>query len=322
MVKRSRRLNGTVISVGNITWGGTGKTPIVIRLAQELAAHGCHPAVLTRGYFRKAAARGPVTVSDGEKIRAAVETAGDEPSLIARRARGAAVMVGPDRYSAGTQAQQEYGSDVFILDDGFQHWKLQRDVDIVCINAVNPFGNGHLIPAGILREPLNALRRATLVILTNSDSVAPEILDVIASRITAVTGKIPLRALYAARALRRVSDGTIVDIAHCGQQPVVALSALGENAGFRRTLENAGFQVKDHITFRDHHWYTQEELESISARAAGALLVTTEKDAMRLERIVSGTRVFSELYALEATIEFISGGDEWQQMVNSIKQSL
>ena len=163
------RLNHPVISVGNLTVGGTGKTPLVILLSQRFRDAGFRPVVLSRGYKRKSA--GIVVVSRGSGPTVSWEIAGDEPFLIAQRAHGVSVVVGADRYGAGTVAEQENLGDLFILDDGFQHRRLKRDLDIVLIDAMCPFGYGHVLPRGLLREPLSGLRRANLLAITRSDQV-------------------------------------------------------------------------------------------------------------------------------------------------------
>ena len=161
-ITTAKELPRPVISIGNITWGGTGKTPLVIKTARYLLSLGVVPCVLTRGYGRKK--KDTVIVSDGKNILSSAELSGDEPVSIAESARGAIVVAGADRFWAAKEALASLKPGAFILDDGFQHWALKRDIDIVCVNALNPFGNGFLIPAGILREPISSLQRAELVI--------------------------------------------------------------------------------------------------------------------------------------------------------------
>jgi tetraacyldisaccharide 4'-kinase len=172
-LKYRRQLPRRVISIGNITTGGTGKTPATIALAEEAKRRFLFPVILTRGYRGKA--KGPCFVSKGEGPLLSAEEAGDEPRLMAERLTGVPIVKGADRYEAGLFALKELEAEswkheplVFILDDGFQHWRLQRDKDIVLVDALNPFGNGTLLPFGRLREPLHSLERADIVVLSKS----------------------------------------------------------------------------------------------------------------------------------------------------------
>jgi tetraacyldisaccharide 4'-kinase len=176
-LSRRRRLPCRVISIGNITVGGTGKTPAAIALAGEAKKRGGSPVILTRGY--KGSAKGPCFVTKGEGPLLNADEAGDEPVLMAERLKGVPIIKGSDRYEAGMFALQSLdpqlstlGSRLFILDDGFQHWKLSRDKDILLIDSGNPFGNRALLPLGKLREPLSAIERADIVVLTKCQSPA------------------------------------------------------------------------------------------------------------------------------------------------------
>ena len=162
-----RRLPGFVVSVGNLTAGGTGKTPAVVMLAEWAAREGAKVAVLTRGYGGSHG-REVLEVSDGKEVRLEPFLSGDEPCLLAKRLDGVPVIVANERYKAGLYAHGKFGSDFFILDDGYQHIRLARDMNIVLLDALNPFGNGHLLPWGPLREPLREIRRADACILTRA----------------------------------------------------------------------------------------------------------------------------------------------------------
>ncbi len=163
-LKKQRRLSHKVISVGNLTLGGTGKTPLVIALAQGAVKRGFKPCILTRGY--KGKVKDPTFVSKGNGAIINISEAGDEPVLMAQRLRNIEIIKGKDRYEAGLLSKK---SDLFILDDGFQHWRLHRDVDIVLIDAVRGFGNKRLFPLGPLREPLSALKRGDIIVFTRGD---------------------------------------------------------------------------------------------------------------------------------------------------------
>src|ERR1017187_5804553 len=179
-----KRLPHPTICVGNITVGGTGKTPLVIRLASDLLAKGLKPAVLLRGYKREKVKRHPVLVRDAKRILAGVAEAGDEAMELASRLPGACVGVGADRHAVGSFILETQSVDCFILDDGFQHHRLGRDINIVTVDVTDPWGGGRLLPAGLLREPPEALRRADAVVLTRTGAVGPDRLAVLRAEVT------------------------------------------------------------------------------------------------------------------------------------------
>jgi len=312
-----KELPKPVISVGNITWGGTGKTPLVIKTAKYCLALGLKPCVLTRGYKRKSGSS--VLVSDAEEILVPPALCGDEPYLIAQSVKGAIVISASDRFSAAMTALNRFAPDVFILDDGFQHWSLKRDLDIVCINSQNPFGNGLLIPAGILREPVSSLRRAGIVVLTNTElskeneSVEKKLFDEL--------GISALKSKYVPTGLTRLKDKKEFTVSVLDNKNVCALSAIGENAQFKKTLESSGFSVRRHFTFRDHHWYSQEELEVIlSLLGKDSLLLTTSKDAVRISLILDSVESANaeKVYSFNVDPIFQSGEKIWE---NEIKKA-
>src|SRR5829696_5569929 len=181
------KLDRPVISVGNITTGGTGKTPLVEWVARTLAAQGKKVCILTRGYGRKDPHL-QVIVSDGYGVLASPSEAGDEPYLLATKLAGqAAVISGADRIAAGQEAINDFGTEVFVLDDGFQHLRLARDLNIVCIDATNPWGGGRLLPHGRLRESLDGLARADCVVLTRCDQV--ESVDALRDEVRGLVGE-------------------------------------------------------------------------------------------------------------------------------------
>jgi tetraacyldisaccharide 4'-kinase len=271
-----RRARIPVISVGNLTVGGTGKTPIVAWLARRLTEAGRRPAVVSRGYGGRAG-RGPRVVSRGSGPDCAADECGDEPYLLASTLPGVAVVVGHDR-PAGADAAADLGRDVVLLDDGFQHRRLARDLDIVLLDAAKPFGNGRLLPAGSLREPPSALARAGLVLVTRSGpgAVPVEIERVVRS----FHRDVPiLRAGH-----RRVGffdgDGRRVE----SPRRAVLFCGIGSPEVFRRDVEADGVEVVAFEPGRDHRRYDAADLARLSARAAslGAVLITTEKDRVRL----------------------------------------
>jgi len=266
------KLDRPVISVGNMTVGGTGKTPLVEWVAKALASNGKKVCILTRGYGRQNAER-QVIVSDGQAILATPAEAGDEPYLLATNLLGqAAVICNADRISAGRDAIEVFGTECFVLDDGFQHLRLARDLDIVTIDATNPWGGGQLLPYGRLREPLSGLKRAYCVVLTRCNQVkdlAPlrnQILDLIGGRYLFESTMQPRRPPH--------PDG-----------PVAAFCAIGNPQSFFTQLKAEGYTLAVETVFRDHHTYTQKDIDELirtATRAGAKTLITTAKDAVKL----------------------------------------
>ncbi len=270
-----RRLRMPVISVGNLSVGGSGKTPVVQALARWLRDEGHKPSVLSRGYGREDRVDGVVVVSDGTRLCADIARSGDEPLMLARRLTGVAVLVSPDRYLAGVLAEHALGCDVHVLDDGFQHLQLARDLDLV---IVSPEDVAHpaVMPAGRLREPLDALRHADALLWSGSGEPRE-----IASRL----------GVGEAFALVR-TPGPIESEPFSAEGPapgarVVVLAAIARPERFVQEVRDSGFDVADTVLFRDHHRFTAADLARIADRvkttgAAGVL--TTEKDMLRLLR--------------------------------------
>jgi tetraacyldisaccharide 4'-kinase len=325
-ITTSKKLPKPVISVGNITWGGTGKTQLVIRLASDLQKKGLKTVILSRGYKRKNSSSGNLIVSDYKKVAATAEASGDEPYLIAKAVPGTAVVVGSNRFAAGELAQSKLGCDVFILDDGFQHFELKRDLDIVCVNALDPFGNGNLIPSGILREAPDALCRAGLVVLTNCGLAEDAKLSALDIKIKSLTKKENVWSTYKITGFRKIIERTEKDLEEkLGSKTVYAVSALGKNRGFGKLLEESGFKVSEHYEFRDHHSYSGQDIKKILSLAEKPFpLLTTEKDAVKLENILSGfdKKETARFYAVKIDIEFLKGEEHWKESIKRILRSL
>jgi len=270
-----RRLASHVVSVGGLLVGGTGKTPLALWLAAGLHRRGRKVALASRGYGRKGG--DPVTVvSDGRYVRGRVETSGDEPMLLAANAPGIPVLVGRDRGIVGLRALAAFGADVLLLDDGFQHHRLHRDVDIVSFDGGLGLGNGHVLPRGPLREPASALRRADAI--AEIDGPLP---GVDAVRIaTLAPGARRLRARRRPKSVRPLRGGAAEPPGVLRGVEVGLLAAVARPHSFRRTLESIGARVVAQRTFRDHHAYAPGDLRGLSDEAP--LWVTTEKDAVKL----------------------------------------
>lgn len=287
-----------VISVGNLTVGGTGKTPVVAWVAERLLELGRRPAIVSRGYGGRAG-RGPVLVSRGAGPLCDARLAGDEPWWLARRLAGAQVFVGSDRVSAARAAARN-GADVAVLDDGYQHRRLGRDLDVLLLDSKDPFGGGRLMPAGRLREPLSALGRAHVVLLTRS---APgEAWPGLERRIrlhnpTARVLTAGHRTIGFVDAAGRTAAPPRRAVAFCG---------IGAPQAFRADLERLGVEIASFRAFRDHHAYRPRELEALLAlaRRAEATLVTTEKDLARLSSCPPGDPSLAALaLSIEARID-------------------
>lgn len=275
-VLKSHSLGARTISIGNITTGGTGKTPLVALVADILAEAGEKVCILTRGYGRQSSGR--VLVSDGENVLVDARTGGDEPVELAAKLIGKAVVVADaDRVSAAAWAKDRFGITVFVLDDGFQHRRAKRDLDVVCIDATNPFGNERMLPAGRLREPLPNLARASAIVITRSDLASD--LSELRSQATALN---PTAAIYLART--RITN---IDAIASGRA-AFAFCGLANPDNFFELLGRNGIGLMGTKTFPDHNYYTQEEIIDLErhARQAGAdTLLTTVKDSVKLTDI-------------------------------------
>lgn len=265
----TQRLRHPVISVGNLTAGGTGKTPLVVLLAETFRDEGFKPVVLSRGYRRRSS--GVVVVSNGNGPLVSWSDAGDEPFLIARRADGVAVVVGEDRYAAGQLAEEKNLGNLFILDDGFQHRRLFRNVDIVTINPEEWTQGEKLFPSGTWREPASALRRAHAAII-QTPGPAVQNLPIPSFKVETVVD-----GLY--------RDNQAVPFEAIKNQSVTAFAGMARPDRFFRAIEALGVHVKRQVRFRDHHTYTSRDIADLGA----GIKLTTEKDAVKLE---GGTEIF------------------------------
>lgn len=278
----SVRLSCPVISVGNLTVGGTGKTPCVIALALMLQKHGYFPAVISRGYGGRGAA--PVNiVSDGKTIFLDAGTAGDEPLLIARSLPGIPVITGPERKLTGQAATDRFQSDVILCDDAFQHRRIFRDIDIVLLDAQRPLGNRRLLPAGELREPVSQLRRASCLILTRADQTTD--LDADIARMVQ-DARIPVfRASHAFRNLVKFPDNAARTTTDLQGRKICAFCGIAKPESFKKMLADAGADIISFVDFPDHYDYNRSDLDALERhfQAFNAdYTITTEKDAMRL----------------------------------------
>lgn len=289
-VFRTHRLPKPVVSVGNITAGGTGKSPMVAWIARYLIERGKRVAVLSRGYGGSAMKTGGI-VSDGRRILMQAAEAGDEPVMLAETVPGLIVAVGADRYRSGLGVLRQLEADVFILDDGFQHQRLYRDLDILLLDAKKPLGNGHVLPAGLMREPRSAASRADLIVYTRCEGVTP----------VNAFPEIPFcRANHEIVTVRSLKQANAFEpVASLRSLKGVAFAGIADPERFFSMLRHAGLNLASVIAFPDHCVYDNEALERIGEAmdlAEGDYLITTEKDAVKLpEHFLGCQRIYAAI---------------------------
>jgi tetraacyldisaccharide 4'-kinase len=292
--QRQRHLLKPVISVGNLSMGGTGKTPVVAAIARWLIEQGQRPAILSRGYARADNTDGVVVVSNGRDVLASIDQSGDEPLMLARQVPGAIVCVSPDRHMSGTLAERQLGATVHVLDDGFQHLELARNVDVL-VTSVGEIPNGKVIPLGRLREPMDAAARAQVLVVSDATAGAASA-EAWALGISQSCGAI--RTLGTPVVVGEPKGSSLQDAR------VMAVAGIAHPDRFVAALKDAGHQVVESMTFRDHHRYTSADVAAIAAKAAacGATAVfTTDKDAVRFEGL--GALPFA-LYRVPLVVTF------------------
>jgi len=334
------------VSVGNLSVGGTGKTPIVIALGEALLSRGVGVAVLSRGYGG-ALERAGGLVSDGSgRLRverhqqaaverhqqAAVERhqqaaadwrqAGDEPALIARRLPRATVIVGRDRAAVWSRVAPVLGPGVCLLDDGFQHLAIARDENLLLLDATEPYAGAALLPKGRLREPLSALARASAAIITRADLAGPGAVAALETLVRARHPDLPLfLARFALTGLIEVGSGRSAPLDRLKGVRVLAAAGIGRFESFVASLERAGASVADVMPFRDHHPYRRADLDRILERqhdARAELVVTTEKDAIKLESLVrAGESVWAA--RVEARVE---DAVQWNALIDRVAKGV
>jgi tetraacyldisaccharide 4'-kinase len=299
---RVHELGAPVISVGNLTLGGTGKTPLVEWIAGDLAKAGMRVCILTRGYGRT----NPTTltiVSDGKEILADAAAAGDEPLLLAENLKGqAAVISDPDRVAAADWALKNLQAEVFVLDDGFQHLRVARNLNILTIDATNPWGNGKLLPAGILRESPAELTRADCVVITRADD--PNSTEGLRREIAKQSKQVPIFSSRMKLAgLRPIHPGkTLVSPEEIKASRIAAFCGLGNPESFFSLLRRNGYQLVHTKVFRDHYRYEQtdvDDLERAVITHGAQLLLTTAKDEVKLRSLGFQLPCYSADIAIE-----------------------
>jgi tetraacyldisaccharide 4'-kinase len=309
------RLPCAVISVGNLTLGGTGKTPTVELVARTLQDLGAAPAVVSRGYGR--ATRGVVVVADREAILAEARAGGDEPRLLAERLPGVPVVVGENRYEAGRVAVERCGATAVVLDDGFQHRTLAKDLEILVVSGRAPWGNARVFPRGMLREPLGGLRRAHAVLVTNP--AGPKAVAEVTATVRRHHATAPvLAARYELQDAREPLRGRRLPVRELAGRRLLAFAGLGSPEGFAETVDATGIRRVGFVEFPDHHWFTPSDVAELGrdARAAGAQgLVTTEKDWVRMRELAPPPL---PLWVLPVRLVIEAGRETWRRLIGSV----
>ena len=324
-LKRRHPLGIQVISIGNVTAGGTGKTPVTEIFARTLAAEGRKVAILSRGYRRKEAPwwqrlftdviSPPLVVSDGKHVLLDSATGGDEPYMLASNLPGVAVVVDRDRVKAGRYAIKRLGCDTIILGDGFQYQKLKHSIEVVLVDSTNPFGNGNMLPRGILREPVRHLKRADIIFLTKCRGDVSAVVQEI--RKYNKTAEI-VECTHAPKSLKDVWSREEFPLTWLEGKTTCTLSGIASPKGFENSLRHLGAKVVWCERYADHHSYDSSEILYALNRTAdmGAdALVTTEKDAVRFPRFE--TSPVRCLY-LRIAIEILRGRESFQDIINRI----
>jgi tetraacyldisaccharide 4'-kinase len=330
-ILRGSTLGVQVIAIGNLTVGGTGKTPVVEKLARELQNQGRNVAILSRGYRSKPPplhktlldkillrddTTPPRVVSDGKSLLLDSETAGDEPYMLASNLRDVVVLVDKDRVKAGRYAIEKFGCDTLLLDDGFQYWKLRgRRQDIVLVDCQQPFGNERLLPRGTLREPPAHLARASTIFITKSDGNTTELRKRIAG-LNSTAGII--ECVHSPLYLEDVFTGERRDLSLLKGRKAASLSGIAQPESFEQSLVKLGAELVYAKRFADHHRFSQQEILNAINRGKkrqAEIIITTQKDAVRFPKIDRRDLPF---YFMRVEIKIVSGAEDFRDCVRKI----
>jgi tetraacyldisaccharide 4'-kinase len=304
-----------VVSVGNVTVGGTGKTPVVILLTEWLSAKGQRVAILSRGYKRTSTVP-YLLVSDGSRMLAGPSEAGDEPYFMAQRCPQAIVAVGADRVALGRWVLGQYPVDCIVLDDGFQHLALHRDVDLVLLDATDAPGLDALLPAGRLREPLKELERASAVMITRADS--RQDVDAIRSRLRAVSclSDDVIEVVFRPESFLTIASGEQQPAGWGRKKKAWLVSGIGNSRSFRRSVESIGVVILGETVFEDHHRYRDDEIRQIRAEVqakGGEIVLTTEKDGGKLSPLLGPSDPW---WMLRLGTEVVRGEEQLHKLID------
>jgi len=302
-----KKLPKPVISIGNITLGGSGKTPLVALIVEHVKGLGLKPAILTRGYMAD---------------KSSSEGASDEVALLSESIPDVPIVVGKNRYKSGKQALAKGNIDVFILDDGFQHWGLKRDIDIVLVDSTQPFGNGKIIPRGILREPLSSLSRADMFVITRADLGKDNVAKIHAKLSELKYGIPVVEAIHRPVMMHNiVKTGESASVVILREKNVCSFCSIGNPDAFKQTLVRLGANVIENFDFLDHYCYTEKDILKVidycKLRNIDTI-VTTQKDAVKIQRLIDSLSCAIDIYSLEVTMELLSGKEKFLDRVSSL----
>lgn len=324
-ILRNKPLGCLVVVVGNLTVGGTGKTPVVEKFARILTERGRKVAILSRGYKSKkepllkklwrklthGEEAPPKIVSNGKEVLLDSEVAGDEPFMLASNLPGVVVLCDKDRVKAGSYAIRKFGCDTLILDDGLQYLPLKGKLNLLLVDKTNPFGNQHLLPRGILREPIKHLSRASYIFLTKSDGVRD---DALMELIRENNPKAEIiECAHKPQFLKHVDTGEELPLSALQDARIAAFSGIASPESFESMLRGFGAEIRYNQRFLDHHRFSRQEIERIYQKAKELkldMIVTTEKDAVRLFDDIQAS---IPVYYLRLEIDILSGGEDFEQ---------
>jgi len=329
-ILHDRPLGCLVVVVGNLTVGGTGKTPVVEKFARALHDRGRKVAILSRGYKSKAPPMWkkwwewltqaeeapPRIVSDGKRVLLDSEQAGDEPFMLARNLPGVIVLVDKNRVKSGAYAIKKFGCDTLVLDDGFQYLPLKGQLNLLLVDKTNPFGNGHLLPRGILREPIKHLKRASYVFLTKSNGERDLELEALIQKHN--PGVDAIECAHRPKYLQRFGSSEQEPLAFLKGRRVLAFCGIATPESFEKFLRDLGAKIVARERYLDHYRYGEddfEELSQLAEREGADCLITTEKDAVR---IPEDRRWAKPLYYLRLEIEILRGAADFDEAVGRI----
>ncbi|WP_092207407.1 tetraacyldisaccharide 4'-kinase [Desulfoluna spongiiphila] len=286
-VLEAKRLPAKVVAIGNLTAGGTGKTPMTLFAARWYRQKGARVVIVSRGYGGSLSKRGAV-VSDGDVVFLSPHEAGDEPVMMAEQLPGVPVVIGSDRVAAGMEACDRFRPDVVILDDAYQHIRLARDLNILLADASRPFGNGHVLPRGPLREPLSALSWADAVVLTRAgDGAAGDFLSHLSGELKSRAAALPV---FASSHRVSLSDGAGTPMTPDALGPAFLFSGIAKNHAFEEGARALGVSIAGSRFFGDHHPYTEAEITALEAQArdcGASVLLTTDKDRVKVRTMTT-----------------------------------
>lgn len=321
---KQQKLDCYVISLGNVTVGGTGKTPTAQRLAKDIRNMGYRVVILNRGY--RAKWHGDVgIVSDGQRLHMDATQAGDEAYMLAKHLPNVPVLIGAQRAVTGRYAIENFGAEVAILDDGYQHWHLKRDMDILLVDAVNVFGNEHILPRGTLREPISHISRADVCLMTKVDQAAEGSREHIRETVHKYNeNALIVESIHQPRCLIPIAEwyddmsGDGIDVKEICNKYIVAVSAIGNPASFEQTLSDLGAVIIESLRYPDHHDYSLDEMQDVLSQAlneGAEAIVITEKDAVKIPAELVEAKWPIPIYVICVEVTFKSGATDFHNML-------